>query len=257
MTDIYDIAKQIVADEYKYGYEPIYFDRGYVDTDEQIVDEFLSGGDWRMFTDVALSDWASESVWNDAVRLSSENYEAHSVDESDLCDALQEALYDACTQDYELEYVQNMRPQAVRFQLDENPDPIYVTDPITPEIFLAKANLAATDKNIAAARSIIANALSHDAYCNMFAVFTMSLSDVDDMADTIRITGDVEVWATNVYQGDGWSETMEVDITIPRSKLSTDYGAQGYSWCEVFGSDYGHLPTPDVKFFMVKENANA
>ena len=257
MTDIYDIAKQIVAEEYKCGYEPIYFDRGYVDTDEQIVDQFLSGGDWRMCVDNSLSESASYQVWHDANELASEHAENFKVDQSDLADALQEALWDACTQDYQLEYVQNMRPQAVRFQLDENPDPIHVADPITPEIFLAKANLAATDKNIAAARSIIANALSHDAYCNMFAVFAMSLSDVDDMADTIRITGDVEVWATNVYQGDGWSETMEVDITIPRSKLSTDYGAPGYSWCEVFGSDYGYLPTPDVKFFMVKENANA
>lgn len=255
MNNISKIARDIVAEEHRHGYDPIHFDRGYVDTDEQIVDEFLSGGDWRMFVDNSLSDSANYQVWHDANELASEYAENFKVDQSDLADALQEALWDACRQDYELEYVQRMRDQAVRFQLDDASDPEYTDGEITPEILLKQAGITASENNLAAARSIIANALAHGSYYNLFGVFRLSLSDVDPSADTIRITGDVEIWATNVYQGDGWSETMEVDRTIPRSKLSTDYGAPGYAWCEVFGSDYGCLPDPTVKFLKQKQEA--
>lgn len=253
---IREIAQQIVTDNFPHGYDPIFWDQGYADTHEEAVSLYVAGNyRWREVAYDVLDDWASDSSNHDAAelcRIYFRDNDAEDIDEFDLRDEIRDLLMENCRQDYALEWIHRMRNVAIRIQVDSWSDPKFIAsgEEISPEVLLQQAGVASSEKNLAAAQTIIDNGITGygGRYYNLFMVFQLALSDIEKIGNHVRITGEVELWAGNIYQGDGMSATVDVDVTIDRRLLSTDGDAAGYSYCDVFGTTHYYLPSPTVKF---------
>lgn len=274
MIDYQYIAREIVTNHTTYAngkrsYEPCYFDRGSTDTDEEVMSAFMSGESdehgfprWRELAYDRLMEWESDCIWDDAVELARQ-YEQDeqenlpdTFDRHELAGAIRDELWDANTQDVALEWVQRMDSPRVRVMLTDEDHELACPDEdvMTPEVLCGMAGIEPTDSNMQACRTIIANAYYPGSYRSLFIVFTMDIPS-DMSGYTVRIVGQVELWAANPYLGDGMSDTVDVDMTIPRSMLRTDKDAPGYSYDEVFGPNWGSMPTPDVTFLTNTEAA--
>lgn len=251
------------TDEKRVSYDPVYFDRGYSDTDEEAMSGFISGEAdehgfqyWRERAYDRLDEWVYESVRHDTDELIRQNREAieeAGLDEFDMAEPIRLKLEEAITQDYAAEWIKNMEPAKCRVQVDgfgpetESMD----IEEDTAESLLATAGIEPTERNLEAARSIMREAWHSLGYYNLWLVFRMDTSDVpSDPADMVRIQGECELWAGNPYAGDGMAETVEVDITIERRLLATDKGAAGYSYEEVFGPYWPAVGQPKLTFFQ-------
>jgi hypothetical protein len=260
MTDLAALAKTIVHEEYSYGkdkpsYEPIYWDQGFSDTNEAAMSGFIAGDDsWYEEADKVLSEWAADSTYEDARRLTDEYVAKHEdadIDEDDLRDEIRYALEAATTQDYYREWIENMRAPLVRVMLtdEDHPDTWVENDADwTPERLATNAGIEHTDKNLKACQVILDNAYYPGTVKMLFIVFRLDMSDVKQDADTVHIEGEVELWATNPFTGDGMADTVDVNLTIERSRLATDAEACGYSYDTVFGPHWPSIPQPKLTF---------
>lgn len=257
------------TDEVRTSYDPIHFDRGYSETDNEALSGFISGEAdehgfqyWRERAYDRLDEWVQDCISHDAGELVEQNradIEAAGLDEHDVSEEIRFALYEAMTQDYAAEWVRDMAPPHVRVCVDSfgEGDPVFMGgegfEAYGPSDLLTEAGLVETEKNLAAAQSIINEAWHSDGYYNLWLVFRMDTSDVPDTpADTVRIEGECELWMGNPYAGDGMAETVEVDITIERSKLATDENAGGYSYDVVFGPHWPSVGQPKLTFTQSK-----
>jgi len=281
MTDIdYEaIAKKIVDDHVTFckgtdrehkSYEPVYFDQGYSDTNEEVMSAFVSGETddhdfprWREMAYDALMDWESDCVWADAMELADQyakdNPDDDDIDTFELRDEIVEQLQEANTQDVALEWVQNMRAPIVRVMLadEDHPDSWVENDADwTPQRLATNAGIEHSEKNLKACQVILDNAYYPGTVKMLFIVFRMDIPKEMD-GDKVRICGEVELWATNPFTGDGMADTVDVDMTIDRRGLATDKEACGYSYDEVFGPSYSGFPEPDLTFIKTEKEAAA
>jgi hypothetical protein len=282
MTDIdyTEIAKQIVDDHVTYckgtdrehvSYEPCYFDRGYSDTNEEVMSAFVSGDTmkcgfprWREMAYDAVMEWESDAVWHDATELTNEycreNPDREDFDDDELRNEIKYALEDACTQDLALEWVRNMRAPIIRVMLtdEDHPDSWVENDADwTAERLATNAGIEHSEKNLKACQVILDNAYYPGTVKMLFIVFSMDIPRDDIDGDKVRICGEVELWATNPFTGDGMADTVDIDITIDRKELATDKQACGYSYDEVFGPSYHNFPEPDLTFIKTEKEAAA
>lgn len=268
-VDYGEVAKKIVTDHVTYAkgrksYEPCYFDRGYSDTNEEAMSAFIAGDDsWREIADDALGDWEADCIWHDAGELCDEYRRGREQDDiydeefdyDELRDEIRYALEEERTQDVAMEWLQNMRPPLVRVMLtdEDHPDSWVENDADwTPQRLATNAGIEHTEKNLKACQVILDNAYYPGTVKMLFLVFRMDLPKDAD-GDTVRIKGEVELWATNPFTGDGMADTVDVDITIERSKLATDKEACGYSYTEVFGPHEPSIPMPELTFTKKEE----
>lgn len=276
MYDYAELAKAIVTDHTTYAngkqsYEPIYWDRGFSDTDEEAMSLFISGAKdkhdfplWREKAYDVLMDWESDSIWEDACELVRQYLKDNEVpedfDDGELRDAIRECLHDANTQDAALEWLQNMRQPIVRVMLtDEDHPDSWVEDDgeWSAERIATNAGIEHSVKNLKACQVILDNAYYPGTVKMLFLVFSLDLCQVDESADTVHIKGEAELWATNPFTGDGMADAVDVDLTVERSMLATDREACGYSYDEVFGPSYHNFPEPDVKFITIESEVKA
>jgi hypothetical protein len=273
------IAKAIVEDEYTYthyqtkekttSYDPIYWDRGYSETNEKVMSAFLAGDSdehgfayWRELAYDVVDEWVADAIWEDAKRLADEYRKDHEDDDyedDELLDAIREQLGEIQTQDVALEWLRNMEPPKVRVMLtdEDHPDSWVENDEDwTPERLATNAGIEHTEKNLKACASILANAYYPGTCKLLFLVFRMDIPD-ESVGDKVRIKGEVELWACNPFMGDGHAEEVEVDITIDRAKLSTDKEACGYSYEEVFGPHWPSVGQPELTFITSKKEQAA
>lgn len=274
MTDYEKIAAEIVTEHVTFckgtdrehvSYEPCYFDQGFSDTNEEAMSSFISGDDdWREVADEALNGWHGDAIWYDAGELAEEymkgdGAELENFDEFELRDQIRYALEEACTQDVALEWLRNMRAPVVRVMLtdEDHPDSWVENDADwTPQRLATNAGIEHTEKNLAACQVILDNAYYPGTVKMLFIVFRMDIPK-EMIGDTVRIYGEVELWATNPFTGDGMADTVDIDITIERSELATDKEACGYSYDEVFGPSYHNFPEPELTFIESKKEAAA
>jgi hypothetical protein len=283
MTDIdYEkIAKELVAEKVTFckgtdrehvSYEPVYFGQGYSDTNEEVMSAFVSGEQtkdgyplWREMAEEAIEDWGGEAIWQDAGEIV-EEYEkfldlplADDFDTDELRDEVRMRLQEVQTQDVALEWVRDMRAPIVRVMLtdEDHPDSWVENDADwTPQRIATNAGIEHSEKNLKACQVILDNAYYPGTVKMLFIVFRMDIPKDND-GDTVRITGEVELWATNPFTGDGMADTVDIDITIDRKELATDKEACGYSYDEVFGPSYHDFPEPDLTFITTKKEAAA
>lgn len=268
--DYSEIAKKIVTDHVTYAngkksYEPCYFDQGFSDTNEEAMSAFISGDDcWREIAYDALGEWENDSIWHDAGELrdqymKDEGDELEDFDDDELRDEIRYALEDERTQDVALEWLQNMRAPIIRVMLtdEDHPDSLVENDEDwTPQRLATNAGIEHTEKNLKACQVILDNAYYPGTVKMLFLVFRMDIPK-QTAGDTVRICGEVELWATNPFTGDGMADTVDIDLTIERSKLATDRQACGYSYDEVFGPSYHNFPQPELTFIESKKEAAA
>lgn len=277
--DYAEIAKQIVTEHAAFckgtdrehvSYEPVYFDQGFSDTNEEVVSALISGEltkdgypRWREMAEEIIEDWGGEAIWMDAGELRDEYMtdaeHGDDFDDDELRDEIRYALEEASTQDIALEWVQRMRTPVVRAMLtdEDHPDSWVENDADwTPQRLATNAGIEHTEKNLAACQVILDNAYYPGTVKMLFIVFRMDIPK-EMTGDTVRIAGEAELWATNPFTGDGMADTVDIDITIERSKLATDKEACGYSYDEVFGPSYHNFPEPDLTFTESKKEAAA
>lgn len=270
------IAKAIVNEHVTYthwktgekttSYDPCYFDQGFSDTNEEVMSAFISGEltkdgypRWRELAEDALGEWESDCIWHDAGELVDEFRKEREQDDTfdedfdydELRDEIRYALEEARTQDVQIEWLRDMRQPIVRVMLtdEDHPDSWVENDEDwTPERLATLAGIEHSEKNLKACQTIIDNAYYPGTCKMLFLVFRMDIPKESD-GDKVRIAGEVELWACNPFMGDGMADTVDIDITLDRSKLATDKEAAGYSYNEVFGPVISMIPEPDVTFY--------
>lgn len=280
MAHQYDKIAEAIVNEYftythytgekKKSYDPCYFGQGYSDTNEEAVSAFVNGEltsdgypRWREIAEDVLFHWVGDCIYHDADELTNKYESDNDVDDDfdtfELRDAIVNELQDVQTQDVHLEWIRDMRPPIVRINLtdEDHPDSWVENDADwTPERLATHAGIEHSEKNLKACQVIIDNAYYPGTCKMLYLVFRMDIPS-DMSGDKVHIRGEVELWATNPFQGDGMADTVDVDMTIDRSKMLTDKDAFGYSYVEVFGAHIPSIPQPKLTFINNKKDKAA